>query len=129
VQKPGDGVRLGDDLEDLHPPAALGADRHVDGEDPGKPPVSAKLSPPPTTNKRGKNHHPDMCKPTTQDPSITTTDEFEIGLEDLISAERPANGPPAQEIVVLIPDRVACTFDRHSHPGALRLRIFVGVVL
>jgi len=26
----------GDDLEDLHPPAALGADRHVDGEDPGE---------------------------------------------------------------------------------------------
>jgi len=70
-----------------------------------------------------------MCKPITQDLTVTNTDEFDINLEDAISAGRPANTPPAREVVVLIPDGVAYTLDRHSHPEALRLRIFVGVVL
>jgi len=33
VHELGDGVGVGDDLEDLHPTAALGADRDIDGED------------------------------------------------------------------------------------------------
>ena len=54
MQEPGDGGGIGDDLEDLHPPAALGADRDVDGEDPGRrrrrtgPPATTTLRPGPT---------------------------------------------------------------------------------
>lgn len=66
-----------------------------------------------------------MYIPITQELTSTSTDEFEIQLEDAIPLESAANAGTPREVLVIVPDGVAYALDRHSHPGALSLRIFV----
>jgi len=67
-----------------------------------------------------------MCKPTPEDFATTSTEEFEVDLEDLILSEKPANTSPGRDIVLHIPEGVVYTLDHESEPGALNLRIMVG---
>ena len=66
-----------------------------------------------------------MFIPITHELTGASTDEFEIQLEDAIPPERAANARTPREVLVIVPDGVAYALDRHSHPGALSLRIFV----
>lgn len=66
-----------------------------------------------------------MIIPISHQPANAGADDFEIVVEDASTPEEPANAHEPREVVVLVPDGVAYTLDRHSHPGALRLRILV----
>lgn len=66
-----------------------------------------------------------MIIPIPQELANMSPDEFEIQLEDAIPPERAANTRTPLEVLVLVPDGVTYALDRQSHPGALRLRIFV----
>jgi hypothetical protein len=66
-----------------------------------------------------------MLIPITQQPANTGADDFEIVVEDASTPESPAIAHEPREVIVLVPDGVDYTLDRHSHPGALSLRILV----
>ena len=66
-----------------------------------------------------------MIIPISHQLASASADDFEIVVEDASTLERPANASEPREVVVLVPDGVAYTLDRHSYPGALRLRILV----